>query len=158
MKNLGYLAVITASVLMVSSCATIITGTQASININGQQEEPVTIKTHKATYENVSLPFVAKVNKRHLNDKITVTSPNYVYRDFIPGRKTNGWVFGNIVIGGLIGLGIDAITGGLYDAQNKTIELNCSPKLNAPRTIEVPISPIAAPVDTIKAINDDLYK
>ncbi|HEU4437209.1 MAG TPA: PEGA domain-containing protein, partial [candidate division Zixibacteria bacterium] len=29
-------------------------------------------------------------------------------------RKTSGWVWGNIVFGGLIGLAVDAITGGLY--------------------------------------------
>ncbi len=29
-------------------------------------------------------------------------------------KKTNGWVWGNIVFGGLIGLAIDASTGGMY--------------------------------------------
>ena len=29
-------------------------------------------------------------------------------------RGVSGWVWGNIVIGGLIGLAVDAISGGLY--------------------------------------------
>ena len=29
-------------------------------------------------------------------------------------KKTNGWVWGNILFGGLFGLGIDAITGSIY--------------------------------------------
>jgi len=29
-------------------------------------------------------------------------------------RSVSGWVWGNIVIGGLIGLAVDAISGGLY--------------------------------------------
>lgn len=30
-------------------------------------------------------------------------------------RKVSGWVWGNIVFGGLIGLAVDAMTGGLYN-------------------------------------------
>ena len=30
-------------------------------------------------------------------------------------RKVSGWVWGNIVFGGLIGLAVDAISGGLYN-------------------------------------------
>jgi hypothetical protein len=29
-------------------------------------------------------------------------------------KSVSGWVWGNIVFGGLIGLGVDAVTGGLY--------------------------------------------
>ncbi len=29
-------------------------------------------------------------------------------------RSVSGWVWGNIVIGGLIGLAVDSISGGLY--------------------------------------------
>jgi hypothetical protein len=29
-------------------------------------------------------------------------------------RSVSGWVWGNIVFGGIIGLAVDAITGGLY--------------------------------------------
>lgn len=29
-------------------------------------------------------------------------------------RKVDGWIAGNVIIGGLIGLAVDAITGGMY--------------------------------------------
>lgn len=58
-----------ASVLL-SSCATIVSGGAPSITINGNVTEPVTITTEKETYPKVSLPAVVKVN-RHQND-ITV--------------------------------------------------------------------------------------
>jgi hypothetical protein len=37
--------------------------------------------------------------------------------EIITTRKTSGWVWGNIVFGGLIGLAVDAITGALYDVR-----------------------------------------
>jgi hypothetical protein len=35
--------------------------------------------------------------------------------DSIERRSVSGWVWGNIVFGGLIGLAVDAIDGGLYN-------------------------------------------
>ena len=40
--------------------------------------------------------------------------------------KLSGWVWGNIVLGGLIGLGIDAITGSLYKLSPEQIHAQMS--------------------------------
>ena len=37
-------------------------------------------------------------------------------------RSTSGWVWGNIVFGGLIGLAVDAISGGLYKLKPEQVE------------------------------------
>jgi hypothetical protein len=37
-------------------------------------------------------------------------------------RATSGWVWGNIVFGGLPGLAVDAITGGLYKLRPEQVE------------------------------------
>lgn len=37
-------------------------------------------------------------------------------------KSTSGWVWGNIVFGGLVGLAVDAITGGLYKLEPNQIE------------------------------------
>jgi hypothetical protein len=37
-------------------------------------------------------------------------------------RSTSGWVWGNIVFGGIPGLAVDAITGGLYKLKPEQIE------------------------------------
>ena len=41
-------------------------------------------------------------------------------------RKVSGWVWGNIVFGGLIGLGVDALTGGLYELSPDQVTANLS--------------------------------
>lgn len=122
-------AILLTVALILSSCATIITGTKAEITINGQQEEPVNITTvDNETYEQVMLPYVLKISRNDLNEKISVTSEHYIYRDFIPGRKINGWILGNIVLGGVIGLGVDAATGALYDTKRDSIQLQYKSK------------------------------
>ena len=37
-------------------------------------------------------------------------------------RKTSGWVWGNILFGGLIGLAVDAISGGMYKLTPEQIQ------------------------------------
>lgn len=129
MKSLhSKLILLPALSLLLGSCATIVTGTNAEIIINGQQEEPVTIKTFNNTYEGVMLPQTVKVQKKKLNETISVISEHYNYQSFIPGRKSNPWIFGNIVIGGLIGFGVDALTGGMYEAKMPIVELQATPK------------------------------
>lgn len=93
---------------LLSSCATIVSGGAPSITINGNVNEPVNITTSKQTYQGVSLPAVVKVNRHKLDgQRIQITSENYVFNDIILEKSVNGWAFGNILIGGLIGWGVD---------------------------------------------------
>ena len=94
--------------LLFSSCATIVSGGSPKITIDGNITEPVTITTTKQTYQNVTLPYVVKVNRHKLDGQhIYIKSETTRYRDVVLEKATNGWAFGNILIGGLIGWGID---------------------------------------------------
>ena len=94
--------------LILSSCATIVSGGSPQITIDGNLKEPVTITTSKQTYPNVTLPYVVRV-KRHKLDgqRIYVQSETTRYKDIILEKSVNAWAFGNILIGGLIGWGVD---------------------------------------------------
>ena len=81
--------------MLFASCATIASGGDPSITIYGNVSEPVTITTEKQTYADVTLPA------------ITITSENNNFNDIVLKKKVNEWAFGNILIGGLIGWGID---------------------------------------------------
>ena len=112
-----------------SSCATIVSGTTATVNIDGKFMEPMTITTSYQTYEDVVLPAEVKVKRQHLDGQhIKITSPNYTYEDIILNRQTNGWAFGNILIGGLIGLGIDLGTNAVSKPGQDTYYIKATPK------------------------------
>lgn len=97
----------TASLLM-SSCATIVSGGDPSITIDGNVDEPVNITTSRQTYQRVFLPAVVRVNRHKLDgQRIHITSENYQFNDIILEKSVNGWAFGNILLGGLIGWGVD---------------------------------------------------
>ena len=97
--------------MLLTSCATICSGGSPSITINGEVSEPVTIRTEKKTYDNVTLPAVVKVKRHHLDgQRIKITSENYKFNDIVLTKTVNGMAFGNILIGGLIGWGIDLST------------------------------------------------
>lgn len=108
---------------MLSSCATIVSGGDPSVTIKGDVDELVDIRTEKQTYQGVLLPAVVKVNRHKINgQRIQVTSKNYTFPDIVMDRKINGWAFGNVLIGGLIGLTIDLATNSVsLPAQNEYI-------------------------------------
>ena len=96
---------------MLSSCATIFSGGAPKIFLEGDVNEPITVRTEKAVYENVTLPCMVKVKRHNIDgQRIKIESENYNYHDIILEKSVNGWAFGNIAIGGLIGWSVDLIT------------------------------------------------
>ena len=96
------------SCAMFTSCATIVSGGSPKITIDGNSEEPVTITTEKQVYTNVTLPYKVKV-KRHKIDgqRIQIQSATKRYNDVVLSKSVNGWACGNILLGGIIGWGVD---------------------------------------------------
>ena len=96
------------SCAMFTSCATLVYGASPKITIDGNSEEPVTITTEKQVYTNVTLPYKVKV-KRHKIDgqRIQIQSATKRYNDVVLSKSVNGWAFGNILLGGIIGWGVD---------------------------------------------------
>lgn len=99
-----------ALVLAVSGCATIMQGstqqvslssspTGATINVNGRP-----LGTTPAAVD----------LKRKDNHVISIELDGYRPYEVALTRSVSGWVWGNIVFGGLPGLAVDAITGGFY--------------------------------------------
>lgn len=58
-------------------------------------------------------PMVAKLSRKD-NHIVKIQMAGYQPFEATVTRKVSGWVWGNIVFGGLIGLAVDAISGGLY--------------------------------------------
>ena len=120
-----------ATAFLISSCATIVSGTKPKVTINGDAKEPVTIKTSYTTYEKVVLPTQVRLKRKHLSgQRINVTSPNYTYSDIIIEKKTNGWAWGNLVLGGVIGWVIDLGTNCVSEPREYQYYVHGEPKTN----------------------------
>lgn len=103
-----YLAVLaTASIC---ACGTIMHGSRQDLGISSS---PTAASVTIDNLEQGTTPIVAKLSRKD-NHIIKIQMAGYQPFEATVTRKVSGWVWGNIVFGGLIGLAVDAISGGLY--------------------------------------------
>jgi hypothetical protein len=112
-KSPTALVLVSVLAVLALACATIIHGSSQEVSISSQPTGAA------VTVDNQVLgntPVVAHL-KRKDNHNIVVKMAGYQPFELATTRGTSGWVWGNIVFGGLIGLAVDAITGGLYNVK-----------------------------------------
>ena len=131
MKKVRLFLYAIASMLMFSSCATIITGTTSKVTIDGDVNEPVTITTSFQTYEDVELPQVVKISRKTIDgQRIQIDSEHHKFKDVVLRKSINGWAWDNILIGGLIGLAIDLGTNAVSKPAIDSFNIKPIPKEN----------------------------
>ena len=92
-------------------CASIMHGTTQKIGISSSPTGA------KVTVNNMLLgntPVFADL-KRGQEHIVAIEMEGYEKSQLTLTKSVSGWVWGNIVFGGLIGLAVDAISGGLYN-------------------------------------------
>lgn len=99
-------------------CATIMHGTSQEVGI---QSRPSGAKVAIDNQDFGSTPVIAKLSRKD-SHTVSVTMEGFLPFDATITRSTSGWVWGNIVFGGLIGLAVDAISGGLYKLKPEQVE------------------------------------
>jgi hypothetical protein len=110
-----------ASLLLVASlagCASIMHGTSQDIGISSS---PTGAKVVVDNLNGAQTPYVAKLSRKD-NHVVRITMDGYAPADLTLTRSVSGWVWGNIVFGGLVGLAVDAISGGLYSLSPSQLE------------------------------------
>ena len=107
------------SAVFFSSCATMFSGTKADIFIDGDVDEPVTINSSAGEYNDVTLPTLVEVNRRHLDGQhIHVTSEHHSFDDIVLERTFNGWALVSAFVYGapfFIDLMTNAVSKPRYD-------------------------------------------
>lgn len=122
MKKILLMMVVLSSLLL-SSCSTLMNGTTHSLTVNSNVQ-------HAKVYVNEVYKGEAPISLDLATDEKTYTirieAEGYIPYTEVLQRKASGWVWGNIFLGGLIGLGVDMVTGGLYvyEKDNITGNLN----------------------------------
>ncbi len=123
-------AAVAASLAFVSGCATIFTG-GGSQKVSIASTPPgaqVSITNRAGTVVSTgSTPFEVKLKKgagyfKSENYTLNFTMPGYQPQQARLTPKISGWYFGNIAIGGLLGMvGIDPATGAMYKLEPKDV-------------------------------------
>lgn len=119
-----------AIIVLMSSCASILSGRKAKITLNSSStttKEVVTIKADGKTYVDV-LPCKIKVKRGRKPSIVSISSEHSLYENLVIQKKFNHTVWWNIALGGIIGIGVDAATGAMYKPESKHFWINSTPK------------------------------
>jgi len=101
-----------AFVFGLSSCATIILGSRQSVGISSS---PSSAKIFINNEEVGVTPKTVDIKKNDAKSfRVRIELEGYEPYETVLTRKTSGWIAGNILLGGLIGLAVDFGTGGAY--------------------------------------------
>lgn len=95
---------------MLSSCATIMHGTRQNIGISSNPSNATIFVD--GMYMGAT-PLVVSMT-RYDNHIVRIELDGYQPYEATFTRQVSGWVFGNVIFGGVIGLAVDALSGGLY--------------------------------------------
>ena len=101
-------AIVVSSLL--SSCATIMHGTHQSVGISSNPSNAsIWVDRQYAG----TTPMIVEMSRKD-NHVVRIELDGYQPYEAVFSRQVSGWVFGNVFFGGVIGLAVDAISGGLY--------------------------------------------
>lgn len=109
---------------IVSGCATIIHGTRQEVGISST---PTGAEVWVDDIKMGETPVVAKLRRKDTHT-VKLVLPGYQPYETTITRSVSGWVWGNIAIGGLIGLGVDAISGGMYKLSPEQVTGSFAPE------------------------------
>jgi len=96
--------------LTLTGCATIMNGTSQRVSIfSNPSDACVTVDGFDVGYTPIDVMM-----KRDDYHVVNINLEGYRPYQITLTQKISGWVFGNILLGGFIGLAVDAVTGGIY--------------------------------------------
>ena len=118
-------------VASLSGCATILRGTEHGVGIATAPAGAEVIVDN----QNLGVTPVAATLRRKDNHHIVIRMDGYEPYELMLTRQTSGWMFGNILFGPgvLIGIAVDAIAGGMYslkpDQVHAELQTGAAPKV-----------------------------
>lgn len=120
MRKISFLSLL--SLFIVSSCASIISTARQNVSISSS---PSKAKVHINTVHVGQTPITHSL-KRNQEHQVRITLDGYKPYEIILTKKLNSWFFGNILLGGLIGIIVDASTGAMYKLTPEQISATLS--------------------------------
>ena len=110
MKKSIYVFATLILVVLIYGCGTIMHGTSQDV---GLSSNPSNAKVTIDGIPSGNTPVIVSLSRKDNHSVMIELEGFYPYSNTLTGSVT-GWVWGNILFGGLIGLAVDAISGGLY--------------------------------------------
>lgn len=138
--------------IFLTGCGTIIHGTTEQVGVTSSPSgATVEIDNTKIG----ETPLTQELSRKD-SHSVKVSMDGYESYEMIINRNTSGWVWGNIVFGGLIGLAVDATTGGMYKLNPN--EINAQLKESGRAELAEGDSDINLFIELTKSVDDEWVK
>lgn len=119
-RNFTKLAILFLCMRMSVSCGSIIHGTSQDVNVRSNPDE-AEVWVDGARIGKTPTRLTLKRKEAHF---IKFVKDGYKDTEVKISNEVSGWLFGNIIFGGLIGCGVDLISGGAYNLKPDTLDIN----------------------------------
>lgn len=116
-KKIAISLCLLSGLAMLAGCATIVDGTQQKVNV---RTSPVGgarcyLENDKGRWYIPTTPATAVINRSYNDLHINCSKPGYRHGFTTVASKTKAMAFGNLIVGGAIGAGVDILDGAAYD-------------------------------------------
>jgi hypothetical protein len=147
-------AIAATAAFAVTGCASIITGTTQSIAITTPPttRAECTLTSPRGTWT-VTTPNTIALEKSKNDIQVLCTKPGFEDAAAVIPADFQGWTIGNVLIGGLIGLGVDAATGAIHEYPNAfQVQMKALPGAEVVAMVPPRMStaPMATPVSAVR--------
>lgn len=127
MRTSAILGALTAAAAL-TGCASIVSGTHQKVSFNSTPSDAritITDQLGNVVYSGVT-PNEVKLKRgsgfmRPQHYSVKFEKDGFATKDVMLASGPNGWVFGNILIGGVVGILIDGGTGAMFAVSSKTV-------------------------------------
>ena len=109
-KKLAILTAVAVSSIYLTGCASIVNGTHEKFVFDSKPTHAMISVDGNST---ARTPAQVSL-KRNSNHTVRISLPHYQAQTITLTQSVNGWMFGNLLFGGLIGIVIDATDGAMY--------------------------------------------
>ena len=111
--------------MLLPGCATIVSGRTQTIQVRSDPSD-VRVTTQPGGHQ-ITTPATLTLARLESGYRLRFEKPGYEPFDVRLKTSTNGWVWGNILIGGLLGVAIDYGTGAAYTLSPNEVEARLTP-------------------------------
>ncbi len=133
MKNLFFIGLGLLTIL--TSCATILSGTKANVTVTTNSTEPVNLTVDGRTYYNIAGLTQVQVKRGYKVSKIVAENTN-AYGSVDVYKEFNAVTLGNLILGGIPSFIIDVIDGAVTKPATDVFTIYMQSKNNQPKIEE----------------------
>lgn len=135
---------------LTGGCASIVKGTTQAIPVSSDPlGADVRLDGNKVGQTPMSVDA-----KRKTDHLLTIEKPGYQVESVAITRNIGGAVFGNIIAGGLVGWGVDAISGAQWNLTPKTISVRLKEITAAAQVVPVAQSSAAIFIEELRKLDE----